>query len=487
MSTAHRTRALVVAVGAAVLASAATATAAPSRTALQVADPVHVSGQSPLPPSCSLYSDGTPSPYAGSEAEVALTVDPRDPDVLAATWMQDAVAAHPVALSDDGGRTWDTTLPPALTACAGRASVAAVFDPWISYGGDGLLHLSSLSGAERSVVGDAQGTFDSFARHVYVQTSRDRGRSWGEATVAGGDVDNGFVLDKGTITADPVRAGHAYATWARIQLVVGTPVLGFARTTDGGRTWQEVPLPPVAVSDRGVLGGQVLSEVEVLPDGDLLLVTGDVVPQPQLLPAGLLGVAGVEPPVGPFLGPMRYLALRSSDAGRTWAPTSSYIGEGMSVPEAPTSAVAPDGTVYVGWMDRAAEGSSLVLARSDDGGRTWTRRTVVPRGDISVPAVAVDGRGEVGLTWYEADGDRLQPWAAVSTDRGERFTRAPLTPAFSTADAPQNHAAGAGPVVGDYEGLVGQRKGFVSVLAVTGALAADGPTDVVSVRFRSRG
>lgn len=477
------TSALVLGVAMATAAGAAHA-GPPARPAVKVGQPVLVTGNTPFPADCSAGN----KEHVGSETEVSLAVHPHDPDVLAATWMQDANIAHPVARSTDGGESWETEVVSGMSPCTGSETVAGVFDPWLSYGADGSLYLSSLSGAEKSHAGDLIDQWDPFSRHVYVNVSLDKGQTWSQPPVAaGGDVDNGFVLDKATLTADPTRSQHAFATWSRIQLVAGAPLLGFARTTDGGRSWQQSDLPLPAVSDHAALGGQAISEVEVLPNGDLLLIAGDVLPQPLVAPIVLpFSLLGSDPPISPFVGPMRYQALRSTDAGQSWEPTSSYIGEGRSVPEPPATAVAPDGTVYVAWVDRGDHDSSVVVARSTDGGRSWSRTTVVAsERRASVPGLAVDAEGVVALTWYQPVDDRVQPWVALSHDGSASWVEAPQTEPFSMAGVPERNSAG-GNQLGDYTGLVGLRKGFVSVISLAGDLAQHGPTDLVAVRISSK-
>jgi len=46
-----------------------------------------------------------------------------------------------------------------------------------------------------------------------------------------------FFNDKESVTADPARAGTAYATWDRL-VQMGSGPSYFSRTTDGGATWE---------------------------------------------------------------------------------------------------------------------------------------------------------------------------------------------------------------------------------------------------------
>ena len=123
------------------------------------------------------------------------------------------------------------------------------------------------------------------------------------------------------------------------------------------------------------------------------------------------------------------------------------------------------GNLYVVWMDRRLndpDHNDILLARSEDGGLTWSAPVVVDHTPIGVdaftPMVEVDASGRVAVTYYDFREDRpIEPevltdfYVAHSHNGGQTFpdeTR--ITAAsFDMASAPN---AG-GYFVGDYTGL----------------------------------
>jgi hypothetical protein len=89
------------------------------------------------------------------------------------------------------------------------------------------------------------------------------------------------------------------------------------------------------------------------------------------------------------------------------------------------------GRIYVAWAQNSRANIVIVLAWSDDQGRSWRRRTVETLPDpprrlglgtypgLTPPAVAVNKYGTVGLFWIEKDGQC--PYLSESRDGGENF------------------------------------------------------------------
>lgn len=139
----------------------------------------------------------------------------------------------------------------------------------------------------------------------------------------------------------------------------------------------------------------------------------------------------------------------SSDGGATWSLTELPLPDGLDRPFAPDAAFAPDGTLYVTYVNLVGEGNTpdnVWIARSEDGGRTLdgpshvldelmfqVRVTVGPTGDIhltyvdasdvaflqlvgTAPVMAVGSR-DGGDTWTEpvpvSDPDRQRVGAAT--------------------------------------------------------------------------
>jgi hypothetical protein len=72
------------------------------------------------------------------------------------------------------------------------------------------------------------------------------------------------------------------------------------------------------------------------------------------------------------------------------------------------------------------------MARSRDGGRTWTTSALPGvRAFAFEPAIAVDAHGTVGVSWYDLRNDRpgdaaltADVWFAHSPDRGRSWRQA---------------------------------------------------------------
>ncbi|MDP9386747.1 MAG: glycoside hydrolase [Actinomycetota bacterium] len=153
----------------------------------------------------------------------------------------------------------------------------------------------------------------------------------------------------------------------------------------------------------------------------------------------------------------------SEDAGATWersalplpdaaAPCAAAVDD-QGCPFAPDVAFAPDGTLYVSYVNLEGRGNvptNLWLATSRDGGRSISPPVRVAGRLTFQPRVAVDPAGTVHLTWLQANEVGVlrfvglpNPVVAVhSTDGGKRFS-APVT----VSDAHRERVGAATPVV----------------------------------------
>ena len=124
----------------------------------------------------------------------------------------------------------------------------------------------------------------------------------------------------------------------------------------------------------------------------------------------------------------------SADGGRTWKTTPLPLPTGLDRPYAPDAAFAPDGTLYVTYVNLAGTGNvpaNLWLSRSTDGGRTLSAPVRVA-GRLAFQArVVVDPARVVHLTWLQGREVALfqlvgppSPIVAVrSVDGGRTFSR----------------------------------------------------------------
>ena len=135
---------------------------------------------------------------------------------------------------------------------------------------------------------------------------------------------NGELAFGVRLAADPTRAGRVYATWLQAEEVgvlrfanVGNPIMA-TRSDDGGATW----MPPVRVS--GASRERVVGSSPVVgQDGTLYVLYNDLGQDRLDYEAGHEGRGGA-----PFTGPSSLVLARSEDGGATWsesvaAPASS--------------------------------------------------------------------------------------------------------------------------------------------------------------------
>ena len=465
-----------------VLASLALAAAslaiAPAGSAA-VDPPVAVSGASPFPPAC----NGAAAPqgsveYRHTEVEPWIDVDPTDGSRLVAMWQQDRYSdgganGLGLGLSHDGGRSW-TPVPlasmPRFTRCQGAGAGSdgdyeRASDPWVSVGPDGDAYGVALAFNESRDLANA----------ILVSESGDGGASWGPVRVIRRDTSPLVFNDKESITADPTDAGHVYVVWDRLEDFPGGSFKGptwFARTTDGGATWE----PAKVIFDPGENDQTIGNQVVVLPDGDL--VNGY-----SLVKDEVRSIA----------------VMRSGDKGATWDPqvlVSSHQAVGVRDPRTGEPvrtgdilpAMAADerpgaDVLYMVWQDSRFTGgqrSQIALSRSSDGGASWSaprRISTVPATQAFTPSVRVDAGGNVAVTYYDFRHDSVASqsldtdvWFLRSTDGGLSFAETRLTPSsFDMRAAP----VARGFFVGDYAGLAAAGQAFKPLFAQAGAAGTD--------------
>ena len=420
-----------------------------------------------------------PSPFAGAatgldgyEGETTITANPGRPGNLVASWMQDlggdfGSRSGLIASSRDYGKTWKRTTIPGLTSFTG-GTADGFADPWLSAGPDGAV---SFLGATLT----ATATGPSFS--IVSSTSLNGGRTWPEpGPVTTPDGRN----DKPTVTADPKVPGRAYAlfaNWDRSRTFPAANFLYFSRTDDHGASWSEKVLvdapPPNGVDLSSALlvvpgkhGGSLLAvfeRIEVSDDGSAT---------------------------------ERFLAKRSGDGGKTWgeaveigsmpiAPLADPdTGDALPQPGFLSAAAGRDGRAYVVWERQTSPTSGAIdVARSSDGGRSWTVSSLPGVSAFAFePSVAVDGRGTVGITWYDLRNDKpgdgelsADVWFASSRDGAHTWRElhvAGPTDLNTASLVPNNR-------VGEYQGLAGlEERGFAAVFTLAAPQAKDGQTDV---------
>ena len=396
--------------------------------------------------------------YNNAEVEPHVAINPTNPNNLVGSWQQDrwsngAAQGTAVGVSFDAGATWTTRPLPASRCGGGNATNGGDYerasDPWVTFSPNGTAYQMSLA-----VSGE---TFQpGSASAMLVFRSTDGGRNWDAATTLIRDTQL-FFNDKNTITADPTDSRYVYAVWDRLTSDNRGPAF-FARTVDGGATWE----PARAIFDPGVGNQTIGNVVAVLPDGTLINFFTR------------LNTAG-----GSSAG--SFAVMRSADKGLNWSQpitVSSFLGIGTRDPETGTAirdsgflgqiTVGPQGQLYVTWQDaRFSNGArdGIAFSSSADGGLTWTapgRVNSDPSVQGLIPSINARADGTIGISYFDMRSNTADPstlltdyWLATSRD-GVNWTDRRVTAAFNLNIAP----VARGYFLGDYMGLVSAGNNF---------------------------
>jgi len=428
---------------------------------------VTVSTNAPWASSCTGPAGRGGVVFHDAEVEPSVAIDPTDPKHLIGAWQQDRWSnggSNGVvsAVTFDGGHTWQRTTP-RFTRCSGGTYQRGT-DPWVTIGPTGTAFVIVYAYDQ-----------DNVNRAMLVSRSTDRGLTWDEPKTLQHDVDPTLVMDKETVTADPLDAKYAYAVWDRLTGFTdpsnpkNTGPAWFARTTDGGETWE----PAGQIYDPGPDTQTISNQIAVLPGGALVNV---------------LMVAAQNSSTNPRIS---IQAMRSTDRGATWPNPAVPVAEaqfvGVNDPKTKRgirsgsvvhsiavdrSSNGPNGTLYVVWEDARFSQmarDAIALSRSIDGGLTWSAPVQVNGASAPAftPTVAVANGGKLGVTYYDlrrddpADATHLLVtyWLAVSTNGGATFTESMIGAPFNLQAAPL--VEGPAWFLGDYQALVSDGSVFL--------------------------
>lgn len=185
------------------------------------------------------------------------------------------------------------------------------------------------------------------------------------------------------------------------------------------------------------------------------------------------------------------MAARSRDAGRRWGrpvlvgrasgfPPSDPVSQNVleTIGALPSQTVAPNGDVYVAWADPGAtrQASRIAVARSTDGGQTWTTGPLSVRGQSALPAIAVGADDTIGLLHYllgpQSRGNVWPAQVALATTRhfGRGWRDQPVAGPFNLLSA-RSRIRGCCSL-GDYVALAAQPRGFIAAYPMAKPVAA---------------
>src|SRR5436190_7089045 len=433
-----------------------------------------ISGPLPVPSACAGRAQSPDHP-----GEPSLAVDPSNPRQLVATWQENRSpddVGNVVAVSHDGGSTWNRAVLPSVLTCTGGPYTHAT-DPWVSIGQDGIVYVCALVTRSRSSAGTT--------RDIVVSISRDHGATWEAPAVLQSLTAPPALPDKDAILADPRRPGVAYAIWVEYPVAENAPSsvdqVVFARTTDGGHTWSK----PVSIYNGN----------DEAQEHQLLMTAGGV-----LLDVFVEGSSLPGTPHPPPL-PVKIRVMRSTNQGQTWSPpidaasftytnaTDPGTGGQLRFFGQQITAAAAGNAIYVGWFENHRDFSTILVARSEDAGVHWRAPQVVVREkpQAFLPTLAVAGDATVGVLWFDVrhftpGSARLETdvWFSTSRNRGASWTERHAAGPFDLRSAP---GGSLGPFIGDYMGLVGLPDGFAAVFIQAKPQSRNGPTDVFFSRI----
>lgn len=245
-------------------------------------------------------------------------------------------------------------------------------------------------------------------KDIFVQRFSGNGvRPRGEPVNVSRNVDTFSWLPR--IALAPDSTERMFVLWQEIIFSGGShggDIL-FARSEDGGASFSA----PINLS-RSIGGdGKGRINKEIWHNGSLDLAAGA---------DGTVYAAWTE-----YHGPL-WLA-RSTDGGESFSsPRLIAGGEGGEPTRGPALALGPDGVVYLAWTTGTDEAADIHLAKSTDGGATFSKPQIIAANDTysDAPKLAVDGTGMLHLVYAESEAGPFARYViryTRSTDGGRTF------------------------------------------------------------------
>jgi len=319
--------------------------------------------------------------------------------------------------STSDGATWAPNI--LMNQSHGSGQRCSNSDPWMALSPDDQVHYAYLE--YNCLNGDSGIDF----------TSTVDGVNWGPVHFLLGA---GGLSDKESIAVAP--SGRIYAAWDEAYL---NNQIQVSWSNDGGNTWAPFVVP-TPTSGLGVI-------VATSPDGVVYLTWWD-------------------------LGNDNILFDWSDDGGLTWHSDirvndragSAQAWGAWQIP-IPAMNVDPiSGDIYVAWPDSRNNNLDIYMARSTDGGRTWSTNVRV-NDDTGTTMqymvdLAVDRNGTVHAAWEDKRNGNWNIYYANSTDGGGTWS---TNLRVSTEDTPGSYNR-----PGDYFALEAGPSGTIYVVWTDG-------------------
>ena len=374
----------------------------------------------------------------GSQSETSIAIDPADPNVVIAGSNEIQRLPMRAMVSVDGGAAFtgvDLPLPPPRT----RNGFDFGSDPGLAFDSNGVAYYSYIV-VFFGAGGGINGTEMAVAR------SSDLGATW-TPTYFALQTGNAQFNDKPMITVDTGSgAGHHHN---RISVAWDHATGNSSSTKNGNNVL-------VSTSDDG--GVTFSSPVSV--SGPFTGKTGGIGADPYVAGNGTLHVAWQDYAHGAILD------AASTDGGRSFASPrliAHVAGFAFNIAAQNSRGAlvypacgASGMTLYCSYMDGSAAATNVFVAKSRDGGSSWTSTAMPAGGDQFNQWLAVDSSdGSVNVAYYDTGthGAAATTYTlARSTDGGTTWvtTRVATASTNETCCAP---SVDLGNQYGDYEGL----------------------------------
>jgi hypothetical protein len=376
----------------------------------------------------------------GSQSETSIAVNPAHSNNVIAGANEIQRLPMRAMASFDGGATFtgvDLPLPPPRT----QNGFDFGSDPGVAFDSNGNAYYSYIV-VFFSTGGSINGT------EMAVAHSTDGGLTW-TATYFNENTGKSQFNDKPMITVDTGSGGfhhhnRVYVAWDNASFISGSSSsekngnnVILSHSDDGGVTFSD----PVSVS------------------GNFIGRTGGIGADPYVATDGTVHVAWQD------FAHLVIADASSADGGATWSSPSviSLVGsfEFLPVAQASRGALvypacgASQAALYCSYMNGTPDGTKVYVAKSTNGGSTWTSTQMPAGGDQFNQWLAVDpSNGSIDVAYYDT-GTKGNPSTiytlARSTNSGASYTKSAI------ANAPTDETGGVGVNLGnqygDYEGI----------------------------------
>ncbi len=287
-----------------------------------------------------------------------------------------------VYATTDGGATWTRQLLSWITS-----GLVASGDPVVTFGPkpDGAGGFSYAQGA-RAYFGSLARPVGGGAHEmlIAVSYSDNQGVTWSPPVVATTRDNPVDANDRLEVRADAnptsPHFGNLYVSWTLFKGVshAAEPIM-VSRSTDGGQSFS-APRALTQSSNSAAAGGRQASQIRTAPDGSVFVVWDGTLFRTSAVLAARSMDGGVS-----FGRP--FLVSYKSDVPSPFPGTSFRVNSG------PMIDIDTNDAIYVAWANYTGGHSVVRLAKSTDGGATWSVTTAADVDGRSAfyPAVAVSG------------------------------------------------------------------------------------------------